>query len=34
MTHSFIVKISFDKADFNIYPGMYSKILIDLNSAN
>ena len=34
MTHSFVVKISFDKADFNIYPGMYSKILIDLNSAN
>jgi membrane fusion protein, multidrug efflux system len=34
MTHSFVVKISFDKADFNIYPGMYSKILIDLNSSN
>ena len=34
MTHSFVVKISFDKANFNIYPGMYSKILIDLNSAN
>lgn len=34
MTHSFVVKISFDKADFNIYPGMYSKLLIDLNSAN
>ena len=31
MTHSFIVKISFDKKDFNIYPGMYSKISIDIN---
>jgi len=30
MTHSFIVKISFDKESFNIYPGMYSKISIDL----
>ena len=30
MTHSFIVKISFDKENFNIYPGMYSKISIDL----
>jgi membrane fusion protein, multidrug efflux system len=32
MTHSFVLKISFDKENFNIYPGMYSKILIDLNS--
>ena len=31
MTHSFIIKISFDKKDFNIYPGMYSKISIDIN---
>ena len=30
MTHSFIVKISFDKENFNIYPGMYSKISIDV----
>lgn len=31
MTHSFIVKISFDKENFNIYPGMYSKITININ---
>jgi RND family efflux transporter MFP subunit len=31
MTHSFVIKISFDKKDFNIYPGMYSKVLIDMN---
>lgn len=30
MTHSFVIKISFDKKDFNVYPGMYSKVLIDL----
>lgn len=29
MTHSFVLKISFNKENFNIYPGMYSKILID-----
>lgn len=34
MTHSFIVKISFDKKNFNIYPGMYSKILINLSNEN
>ena len=34
MTHSFIVKISFNKENYNIYPGMYSKILIDLSNAN
>lgn len=34
MTHSFILKISFNKENFNIYPGMYSKILIDLANAN
>jgi membrane fusion protein (multidrug efflux system) len=33
MTHSFVLKISFDKENFSIYPGMYSKILIDLNNA-
>lgn len=32
LTHSFVLKISFDKKDFNIYPGMYSKILVDLNN--
>jgi membrane fusion protein, multidrug efflux system len=32
MTHSFIVKISFNKENFNIYPGMYSKILINLDN--
>ncbi len=31
MTHSFIIKISFDKKTFNIYPGMYAKILININ---
>ena len=31
LTHSFVLKISFDKKDFNIYPGMYSKISIDIN---
>jgi RND family efflux transporter MFP subunit len=34
MTHSFIVKISFDKKNFNIYPGMYSIILINLSNKN
>jgi hypothetical protein len=34
MTHSFVLKISFNKENFNIYPGMYSKILIDLANAN
>ena len=34
MTHSFVVKISFNKENYNIYPGMYSKILIDLSNAN
>jgi RND family efflux transporter MFP subunit len=29
-THSFILKISFDKKDEKIYPGMYSKIFIDI----
>ena len=31
LTHSFVLKISFDKKDFNIYPGMYSKISININ---
>ena len=34
MTHSFVLKISFNKENFNIYPGMYSKILIDIANAN
>uniref|UniRef100_UPI0040480FF9 efflux RND transporter periplasmic adaptor subunit n=1 Tax=Aliarcobacter sp. TaxID=2321116 RepID=UPI0040480FF9 len=34
MTHSFIVKISFNKESFNIYPGMYSKILINSSNEN
>ena len=34
MTHSFVLKISFDKENYNIYPGMYSKISIDLSSTN
>lgn len=29
-THSFTLKISFDKNNYTIYPGMYSKLLIDL----
>jgi RND family efflux transporter MFP subunit len=31
MTHSFTVKISFDKKDKHIYPGMYSKIYLKLD---
>ncbi len=34
MTHSFVLKISFNKENFNIYPGMYSKILIDISNVN
>lgn len=34
LTHSFVLKISFDKKDFNIYPGMYSKVLLDLDIKN
>ncbi len=30
MTHSFVLKISFDKGNYNIYPGMYSKISMDI----
>lgn len=30
MTHSFVIKISFDKGNYNIYPGMYSKISMDI----
>lgn len=29
-THSFTLKISFDKKDYKIYPGMYSKIYLDI----
>ena len=32
MTHSFAVKISFDKGDKKLYPGMYSKIYFELGS--
>lgn len=32
MTHSFVLKINFDKEKFNIYPGMYSKVIIDINN--
>jgi len=28
ITHSFILKVSFDKKDARVYPGMYSKLLI------
>lgn len=31
LTHSFVLKISFDKKDFKIYPGMYSKVFLDLD---
>ncbi|MDD2888873.1 MAG: efflux RND transporter periplasmic adaptor subunit [Aliarcobacter sp.] len=30
MTHSFVLKISFDKGNYNIFPGMYSKISMDI----
>ena len=30
-THSFSIKISFDKRDFQIYPNMYAKISINLD---
>ena len=32
MTHSFVIKFSFDAKDKNIYPGMYSKINLKLNN--
>ncbi|WP_320034257.1 efflux RND transporter periplasmic adaptor subunit [Halarcobacter sp.] len=32
MTHSFTIKISFDKKDKHIYPGMYSKINLILDN--
>lgn len=31
MTHSFTLKISFDEQGKNIYPGMYSKIFLELD---
>jgi len=34
MTHSFILKISFDTKDKKIYPGMYSKVLINTGEVN
>ncbi len=30
MTHSFIVKIDFDKQDKKLYPGMYAKLFLEL----
>ncbi|OCL86397.1 Cobalt-zinc-cadmium resistance protein CzcB [Aliarcobacter thereius] len=30
-THSFVVKISFDKKEFNIYPAMYARITLFLD---
>lgn len=33
-THSFVVKIKFDKKDFNIFPNMYAKIYINTGSQN
>ncbi|WP_072680780.1 efflux RND transporter periplasmic adaptor subunit [Arcobacter sp. LA11] len=32
MTHSFILKLSFDTQDKNIYPGMYSKIVLGMQT--
>lgn len=29
-THSFTLKIGFDKGEYTIYPGMYSKLLLDI----
>ncbi|KAB7887603.1 MAG: efflux transporter periplasmic adaptor subunit [Arcobacter sp.] len=29
VTHSFILKISFDKKELKVYPGMYAKLLIE-----
>lgn len=29
VTHSFILKVSFDKKEFRVYPGMYSKLIIE-----
>lgn len=31
MTHSFILKLSFDTKNMQIYPGMYAKILLELD---
>ncbi|KLD97891.1 efflux RND transporter periplasmic adaptor subunit [Aliarcobacter butzleri] len=31
-THSFTLKITFDKKDFNIYPNMYAKIFMQIGS--
>ncbi len=30
MTHSFVIKLSFDTKGKNIYPGMYSKVILEL----
>ncbi len=32
MTHSFIIKLSFDTKEEKVYPGMYSKIILELDS--
>ncbi|WP_417331993.1 efflux RND transporter periplasmic adaptor subunit [Halarcobacter sp.] len=32
MTHSFIIKLSFDKKDKEVYPGMYTKVYLELNN--
>ena len=32
MTHSFVIKLSFDKKDKQVYPGMYSKVYLELNN--
>ena len=29
VTHSFILKVSFDTKEFKVYPGMYSKLIIE-----
>lgn len=33
-SHSFVVKIAFDKKDYNIYPAMYAKVKIYLDNQN
>ncbi len=32
MTHSFILKLSFDTQDKKIYPGMYSKVILEMET--
>ena len=33
MTHSFIIKLSFDSKERKIYPGMYSKIVLEMEES-